>query len=85
MTNTISEIYITCPHCDTNILIMFNEINCAIFRHGTIRETFTQINPHETKEICDKLFHENKIYGCGKPFRLVNTSNQYVAEICEYI
>ena len=48
------EIYVECPHCQKTILIMSNEINCAIFRHGAYKHNLKQINPHEKKEICDK-------------------------------
>ena len=44
-----------------------------------------QINPHTSKNICDKLFHDNKIYGCGKPFRFVYNSTGNYVEICDYI
>jgi len=81
----MTEIYITCPHCDQQILIMSNEINCAIFRHGVFKNTNKQINPHEIKETCDQLFLNNMIYGCGKPFRLIQKENSYIAEICNYI
>jgi hypothetical protein len=79
------EIIILCPHCELNILVMENEIACAIFRHGVYKQNFTQINPHERKEICEKLVNENLIHGCGKPFKLVKENDQYKAEICDYI
>lgn len=75
------ELYISCPHCSSLILIMKNEINCAIFRHGYFKSNFTQIPPHESEEICTRLFVNEEIYGCGKPFKLING----VAEICDYI
>jgi hypothetical protein len=64
---------------------MSNEINCAIFRHGVFKNTGMQVNPHESKEICDKLFSDNVIYGCCKPFQLHQKENNYVAEVCGYI
>ncbi len=79
------EIIISCPHCDKNILIMENEINCAIFRHGSYKKNLQQMNPHEKKEECDRLAQENLIYGCGKPFRLIKEENIYKAIICDYI
>jgi len=81
----MTEIYVVCPHCDQQILIMSNEINCAIFRHGAFKDTGSQVNPHETKEICDKLFDSNAVHGCCKPFKLVQNENNYVAEICDYV
>lgn len=79
------EIHINCPHCQQSILIMLNEINCAIFRHGVYKANFQQINPHENKEICDDLFNKKLIYGCGKPFRLDKQDGKYVVSDCGYI
>lgn len=79
-------IVIDCPHCKNTVLIYRNEINCAIFRHGIIKETGGQMNPHSSKTICDELFKNNKIYGCGKPFKLLKENkNNYKVEICDYI
>ena len=79
-----SEFVVICPHCNNNILI--EQINCAIFRHAVIKETLTQINPHTSKETCDKLFKDKIIFGCGKPFKIIkNDKNEYVAIICDYI
>ena len=57
-----------CPHCK------IVEVNCAIFRCGI----YKQIPPHLSKE-CDAIV--DKIYGCGKPFCLVNGK----LEPCDYI
>jgi hypothetical protein len=84
------EIIITpCPHCFNEVLIYKNEINCAIFRHGIYKHNGEQISPHAPKEECERLFQEEKIFGCGKPFKLVkiidNDIERYIAEICDYI
>jgi len=71
---------IECPHCKQ--IIEITEINCGIFRHGTYKETGEQIDPHMPKEGCDTLVIKGLIYGCGKPFRIVDT---HTAEICDYI
>ncbi len=55
----------SCPHCGG--LIIIEELNCGIFRHGIIRETGEQIPPHSSKEEIEKLV----IFGCGKPFQFV--------------
>ncbi len=81
----MEEIIISCPHCQQQILIMKNEINCAIFRHGILKSNQQQINPHETKLECDRLFNEKLIYGCGKPFKLLLIENEYKPVICDYI
>ena len=70
---------IKCPHCDRMIEIL--EINCAIFRCGIYKNNYSQVNPHATKEQCDKLAQDGLIYGCGKPFKVVDG----VAVECGYI
>tara|TARA_B100000073_G_scaffold322095_1_gene303145 strand:- start:140 stop:361 length:222 start_codon:yes stop_codon:yes gene_type:complete len=68
-----------------------NEINCAIYRHGIFKNTGEQIDPHASKEICDKLVEKELIYGCGKPFKLFENRNpvtkeiNYYVEKCDYI
>lgn len=81
------EDYITfqCPHCELQIVIYKNEINCAIFRHGVMKATGIQIGPHSSKAECDDLINKELIFGCGKPFKIINFNNEYKAEICEYI
>jgi len=74
---------VNCPTCKKYVLI--EEINCKIFRHGVLKETGIQINPHSTKEECDYFIKNNLIYGCGNPFQLVLKNNMYYAEKCEYI
>lgn len=84
------EIIITpCPHCFDEVLIHKHEIACAIFRHGVYKHNGEGINPHTPKVECDRLIQEDSIYGCGKPFRLVQKIEdgieRYIAEICDYI
>lgn len=78
---------VTCPHCNEYILI--ESVNCAIFRHGVFKQENgclgNQIPPHLNKELCDNLKKNNLIYGCGKPFKLVQNDNIYKAVISEYI
>lgn len=75
------EYYIKCPHCDIDILILSSEINCKIFRCGVYKKDGKSINPHASKNECDRLFKENLIYGCGKPFKFDGKK----LEICDYI
>lgn len=70
---------INCPHC--GIYIIIEQLNCGIFRCGTYKDTYKQIDPHLPKIECDKLLLENTIYGCGKPFQIKNN----VVSVCEYI
>jgi hypothetical protein len=75
---------IICPNCNDPIIIQ--EINCGIFRHGVMKTTGEQIDPHLEKNKCHYLFNSNQIYGCGKPFRIsVNPDKTYFVEICDYI
>jgi hypothetical protein len=74
---------IKCPHCNDYVII--EKINCAIFRHGVMKNNVQQINPHMDKAQCDKLKELDLIYGCGKPFKLVKINNEWNAIICDYI
>ncbi len=74
---------IMCPHCQDFVII--EKVNCAIFRHGTLKKNGKQINPHCTKEVCEYYIKNNLIYGCGKPFRIINNQGNLTAEICDYI
>jgi hypothetical protein len=79
----IINVVVTCPHCNDFVLI--EQLNCKIFRHGVLKLNNTQINPHASKSECDSLFQNNLIIGCGKPFRIIENQNTYVAEICDYV
>ena len=63
------------------IIVASNQINCKIFRHGIYKQNYDQIGSHERKELCDQLFKDGLIYGCGKPF----TFNGTTVEKCAYI
>lgn len=77
------EPILTCPHCKDFIII--RKINCGIFRHGALKKNGKQIDPHTSKEICQQYVRENKIFGCGKPFRVISVDNRFETEICDYI
>ena len=78
---------VTCPNCLG--IIWVQEVNCAIFRHGIMKENGQQIDPHASEELCAFLRDRNLIFGCGKPLRvLVQTENNQTvltAETCDYI
>lgn len=74
-------ILVNCPHCQDAIFIFKSEINCAIFRHGVLKDTFQQINPHASEDECNYLYNNKMILGCGKPFRIINN----IAVVCDYI
>jgi hypothetical protein len=84
MSEALINIVVTCPHCNESILI--EQLNCKIFRHGILKSNNTQINPHANKKECDYYINNNLIYGCGKPFKIVeNENNELKPVICEYI
>ena len=43
------------------------------------------MNPHASKEICDELVKNNLIYGCGKPFQILEINNTFEIKICDYV
>ena len=77
------NLIITCPHCNNPVLI--EQLNCKIFRHAVLKNTNQQINPHASKDECDKYISDDLVYGCGKPFKIIEYNQQYKAEICDYI
>jgi hypothetical protein len=60
------------------------DLNCCIFRHAIYKDTYKSLNPHANKKICDRLFKEKKIFGCGKPFKFIKGEPNKI-EICRYI
>ena len=74
---------IQCPHCEISIEVI--ELNCRIFRCGISKTIFKQIDPHLPKIKCDRLFETGAIYGCGKPFKLIQKDNVWVPIVCDYI
>lgn len=58
-----------CPHCQGAVEVRKDQLNCMVFRHATLIATGAPINPHASKEECERLIAEGKIRGCGKPFR----------------
>ena len=80
---TTFPIYVICPHCDSSIQI--DELNCCIFRHGVFKNTMKQIDAHSPEQLCKEYIYHNVIYGCGKPFKIIQKDSNFFAEICEYI
>jgi len=75
---------VICPNCDE--LVMIQELNCCIFRHAILIETEEQIDPHSSKEVCEELVKSGKIYGCGKPFKIVVLEDgQWEIQKCDFI
>ena len=78
-------IIVQCPNCYEFVVVKKSELNCKIFRHGILKSNYEQIDPHLPKEECDKLIKNDLIFGCGKPFKILEDSNKYSAIICDYI
>jgi hypothetical protein len=77
-----------CLHCGNNFIIRENEFNCRILRHAVYKDTLKEINPHTSKEECERLLNEGFVYGCAKPLRILqekNSDGNYDLEICDYI
>ena len=74
-----------CPHCDQQIEVQKNQLNCKIFRCGILKNNFKQIGPHTKKAECDRLKENDLIFGCGKPFKFVTTNGTNSIEVCGYI
>lgn len=83
--DTGTDLIFTCPHCAAEVIVAKNEIHCSIFRHGVLKGSFRQMDPHSPKETCDRLAQEGQIFGCGKPFRIVTENNVYSVESCDYL
>ena len=74
---------VICPHCKDPIIIQ--KINCGIFRHGVFKQTGKQMKPHLDQSACEQLFNNHIIYGCGKPFKIVQKNDILTAIECGYI
>lgn len=78
---------IICPNCNEPVIIQ--RINCGIFRHGVIKQTNKPIPPHLSKVLCDELIKKNLIFGCGKPFQIIQNKNENEesmdVSVCDYI
>lgn len=83
MSEKKEELIVVCPHCNIPVIIL--ELNCKIFRHAILKTTNQQIDPHANKEICDNYVKNNQIYGCGKPFKIIQKDEDLIPEICDYI
>lgn len=81
---TEQNIIIKCPHCDLMIQTYIKDFNCKIFRHGIFKHNYKQIDPHAPKNLCDEYKIKNLIFGCGKPYELIQVDNKWNAVKCEY-
>jgi len=83
MSETANQPVLLCPHCNEYIII--EKINCAIFRHGVLKENGQQIDAHSVKELCEYYINNKLIYGCGNPFKIIIKNGNFETEICDYI
>lgn len=74
-----------CPHCKGGIITLKNETRCCIFRHAVLKQNYQQINPHTSKEECERLKEQDLVEGCCKPFRFVYSQPNNYVEKCDYI
>lgn len=81
----MDELVFVCVHCRQSFVIRRRDLNCRILRHGVYRKTLKPIDPHAPKEVCDRLFRDEQIYGCGKPMRIVGEEPNLKVEECGYI
>lgn len=70
-----------CPHCEGDIIVSHNEVNCKIFRHATYKKDGKFIGPHTPKAQCEQLLKGKKVHGCAKPFWFDGS----VVKVCGYI
>lgn len=69
---------IKCPNCSRFIEVL--ELNCRIFRCGVFMDTYQQLHPHSSKEECEQAVKDGLIFGCGKPFEVIDG----IALRCDY-
>lgn len=83
----VDDFYLfSCPHCNGEIHVKKNEVNCCIFRHGAFKKPdLPPVPPHLSKEECDALLERGEVYGCMKPFRFVRHAEGNYVEACGYI
>jgi len=74
----------TCPSCQGDIIILQEEINCAIFRHAVYKNG-CEVPPHSSKEYIESLVKNDLVWGCGQPFQLLKKEESYEAISCDWI
>ena len=72
-----------CPNCFGGIVVLPQDVACAIFRHGVFKASNEPIPPHAPQAQIEQWLATDAILGCGKPFRI--TTNNTQAECCDYI
>jgi len=82
----------SCPVCGGGVCVPEVELNCKIFRHGTVRATGQPLDPHAPREVCERLVSDGAVLGCARPFRVVAAPSNIPGETatiiavpCDYI
>ena len=68
---------VICPHCGGEIQVKSKYLNCRIFRHGCRKDNRKQLPPHASQQESEELM--DPIYGCGKPFQIIEDKKQFSA------
>lgn len=76
--------FFSCPHCNEEIIVHKTELNCQIFRHAVHKNNFKQVDPHLPQNECEILIKNNSVFGCCKPFEIINKNNKLYVQKCEY-
>jgi len=73
-----------CVHCQCFIEVLEKDINCGIFRHGSVNNVI--IPPHSNEQECFRLSKLNGAVGCFQPFQITktNTKSEYRIEKCGF-
>jgi hypothetical protein len=78
LSNSDGTYYVSCPHCRG--LVLIEQENCKVFRHGIVKSTGIQVASHLPKAECDALVASGNVIGCCGPFELIDRK----AVICGY-
>lgn len=70
---------VQCPHC--NEYVWIEQLNCRIFRHAVFK-TGSPVHPHSTQSECELFLEKGLVYGCAKPFQILDTGEVVK---CDYI
>ena len=75
----MDPLVIQCPHCHDFVYI--EQLNCRIFRHACYKNG-EPIPPHSTQEECESLIASGQVFGCAKPFQILQDGTVVK---CDYI
>jgi hypothetical protein len=76
--------FFKCPYCEQEIIVDKKDLNCCIFRHAIYKHNYQQVDPHLTEYECKKLIEKNSVYGCCKPFEIINRNSKLYCVKCAY-